>query len=86
MNITMNKEAFQTFIEAHQQEVTQIRNAACALHLSVGQTYDHTLPYGYHLCMVADAAIAYGHVPITTTASKMPDCPITTCANWPPTS
>ena len=38
----MNKETFQAFIEAHQQEITQIRNAACALHQNVGQTYDHT--------------------------------------------
>lgn len=68
----MNKEAFQTYIEAHQQEVTQIRNAACALHQSVGQTYDHTLPYGYHLCMVADAAITYGHETIATEEDILP--------------
>ena len=57
----MNKESFETFIKVHGQEIEDIRQAAWNLHESVGQTYDKTLPYGYHLSMVADTAILYGY-------------------------
>lgn len=68
----MKKELFQEFIRTHQQEIIAIRDAAYALHQSVGQIYDRDLPYGYHLCMVADAAMKYGHEIITDKTDILP--------------
>ncbi len=56
----MEKILYETFIANHTKEIENIRQAAWALHESVNQTYGDTLPYGYHLSMVADAAIKYG--------------------------
>ena len=41
--------------------VSAIREEACSLHESVGQTYGKNLPYGFHLCMVADTAMEFCH-------------------------
>lgn len=57
----MERKQFETFIENHAQTIEEIRKTAWALHESVNQTYDKTLPYGYHLSMVADAAMKYGY-------------------------
>lgn len=57
----MEKMTFDTFIKANAQVIDEIRNAACTLHESVGQTYDGCLPYGHHLSMVAETAINFGH-------------------------
>ena len=40
--------------------IEDIRRSAWELHERVGQTYDETRPYGFHLSMVADAAMHYG--------------------------
>lgn len=40
--------------------VAEIHREAWALHESVGQTYDDTHPYGFHLSMVAEAAMKHG--------------------------
>jgi len=56
----MEKEAFETYCEKCVAAIGEMRDAACKLHASVNQTYGGTLPYGHHLRMVADAAMAYG--------------------------
>ncbi len=57
----MEKHTFEACLEELQATIGEIKRAACELHDSVGQTYDKTLPYGHHLNMVAEAAMAYGH-------------------------
>ena len=57
----MEKTVFEAFIKDNAQKIQEIRTAAWELHQSVNQTYDKTLPYGFHLSMVADAAMKYGY-------------------------
>lgn len=57
----MKKETFDSYCSSHLAAIKKIKDAAWALHESVNQHYDDTLPYGYHLSMVADAAMKYGH-------------------------
>lgn len=68
----MKKETFEKLLHTYQEDITQIRHAACTLHQSVGQTYDHSLPYGHHLCMVADAVMNYGHEVLTREEDLLP--------------
>lgn len=56
----MTRESFDNYCHAHAVLIDSIRAAAWALHDSVNQTYDGTLPYGHHLSMVANAAMEYG--------------------------
>ena len=42
--------------------LTQIRLAAHELHQSVNQIYGDDLPYGFHLDMVVEGVICYGHL------------------------
>jgi len=55
----MKQEIFEDYCKEHSAAIKEIKDAACKLHESVNQWYDDTLPYGHHLCMVADAAMAY---------------------------
>lgn len=57
----MDSIRFADFIKEQSTLIDSIKDEAWTLHESVGQTYDHTHPYGLHLSMVADAAIRYGH-------------------------
>lgn len=57
----MKKEKFDRYCNSHSTAIEEIKTAAWALHASVNQTYDGTLPYGHHLSMVANAAIEYGY-------------------------
>lgn len=70
--MAMKKYTFETFIKANAQVVEEIRNTVWNLHESVGQTYDGNLPYGYHLSMVADAAMKYGHEVIENESDIIP--------------
>ena len=56
----MELQKYNDFLAANQETILAIRDAAFALHASVGQTYSGQLPYSYHLGMVADAAMKYG--------------------------
>lgn len=56
----MDKSTFQNLIEANSAIISAIRDSACKLHESVNQMYDGSLPYGFHLSMVADAALKWG--------------------------
>lgn len=68
----MKKETFDNYCSSHSTAIEEIKKAAWALHESVNQTYDDTLPYGYHLSMVADAAVAYGHEVIASEVDIVP--------------
>lgn len=57
----MNKSEFQAQIERQRPLIEAIRQRAHDLHQSVGQTYDKTLPYSFHLDMVAQAMADHGH-------------------------
>lgn len=57
----MERKIFDEILKVHSQVTDEIKAAAWALHESVGQTYDKSLPYGVHLSMVADVAMKYGH-------------------------
>lgn len=56
----MDKLAFENILQQKQNQLEEIRLSAWALHDSVGQHYDHEHPYGFHLSMVADAAMRHG--------------------------
>lgn len=56
----MTQNLFTQYLKQHADVIALIGEAACALHASVNQTYDETLPYGHHLTMVADAARKFG--------------------------
>lgn len=58
----MEKREFENALELHANVLTQIRESAHELHLSVNQTYGEGLPYGYHLDMVASFVSDYGYV------------------------
>ena len=58
----MTKEEFQQIQKKYAVQIEEIRQAAHALHQSVNQTYGDDLPYGFHLDMVAEGIITYGHL------------------------
>ena len=57
----MTKQGFQNCIEKYAKEIEQIKQSAHLLHKHVNQTYNKTLPYGFHLDMVVDSVYKYGH-------------------------
>ncbi len=68
----MKKEQFDAFVKAHGEVIEEIKRGAWELHASVGQTYDKKHPYGFHLSMVADAAMEYGCEVIAEEADILP--------------
>ncbi|MCF0196626.1 MAG: hypothetical protein HUK03_05255 [Bacteroidaceae bacterium] len=68
----MTREKFLSDIDRHHLAIAEIRESAWQLHASVGQTYDNTHPYGYHLSMVADAAVRFGHVVMADESDELP--------------
>lgn len=68
----MKRETFDNYCSLHSTEIEEIKTSAWALHESVNQTYDDTLPYGHHLSMVADAATKYGYEVITSEDDIIP--------------
>ena len=57
----MKRELFESALAENSALIGTIRERAHRAHHLVNQHYDHTLPYGHHLDMVADAVIKYGH-------------------------
>lgn len=57
----MKRETFDSYCGMLVAEIEEIKTSAWALHESVNQHYDDTLPYGHHLSMVAEAATKYGY-------------------------
>ena len=68
----MELQKYTDFLAANQETILAIRDAAFALHASVGQTYSGQLPYSYHLRMVADAAMKYGAEVVTDEQDILP--------------
>lgn len=58
---TMERDLFDSYCSSHSAAIEEIKTAAWALHESVNQRYDDTLPYGHHLSAVAGAAMKYGY-------------------------
>lgn len=56
----MSPEEFQKTIADNAETINAIIDSAHQLHASVNQHYDGTLPYGFHLDMVADSIYKYG--------------------------
>jgi len=58
----MTKEEFDEYREKYAQQIEAIRLAAHELHQSVNETYGDDLPYGFHLDMVVEGVVCYGHL------------------------
>lgn len=58
----MTKEEFQACQERYADKIEQMRKMAHELHQSVNQIYGDDLPYGFHLDMVVEGVICYGHL------------------------
>lgn len=56
----MEEKQFAAVLAREAGVIEAIRRSAWELHERVGQTYDDTHPYGFHLSMVADAVMQYG--------------------------
>ena len=57
----MERQWFDKWVKEHEGVLQNIRQAAHELHENVNQTYDGSLPYGFHLDMVVDSIYKYGH-------------------------
>jgi hypothetical protein len=58
----MTKKEFDAYREKYARQIDQIRQAAHELHQSVNEIYGDDLPYGFHLDMVVEGIICYGHL------------------------
>lgn len=58
----MEKEEFISYRQKYSKQIEEIKVAAHELHQSVNQTYGDNLPYGFHLDMVTEGVICYGHL------------------------
>lgn len=70
----MTREAFQKSLDEHAATIEEVRHRAHMLHNSVNQKYDRKHPYGYHLDMVAEAAMQYGHLVCQSEHDVLPIC------------
>ena len=68
----MLRATFLDLMKAQEATLTAIACAARDLHDSVNQKYNATLPYGYHLDMVARYAADYGHEVLADAADLLP--------------
>ncbi len=57
----MTKEEYQSYIERYNSIIEAFRQDAHNLHQRVNQIYGDHLPYGFHLDMVAEGVLRYGH-------------------------
>lgn len=68
----MTKEEFLAFQKKYARQIEQIGQSAHELHQSVNQTYGDDLPYGFHLDMVVEGIICYGHQVCTREEDVLP--------------
>lgn len=68
----MTQTDFRHTLDSMAEKIEQIRQSAHQLHKDVNQTYDDIHPYGYHLDMVADSVVKYGHEVCTATEDALP--------------
>lgn len=57
----MTQHEFQQCVNKYAQLIEAIKKSAHQLHEHVNQTYDKVHPYGFHLDMVVDSVLKYGH-------------------------
>ena len=72
VGIVMERGDFLDLLKQVSGTVSAIREEACSLHESVGQTYGKNLPYGFHLCMVADTAMEFCHAVLEDREDVLP--------------
>jgi hypothetical protein len=58
----MTKEDFQMFQEKYAAQIESIKQSAHDLHQSVNQMYGDNLPYSFHLDMVVEGIVKFGHL------------------------
>lgn len=58
----MERQEYETYLQKYAEQIERIRQSAHALHQRVNQTYGDSLPYGYHLDMVASGIRDFGHL------------------------
>ena len=58
----MEKQLFISIVERYYPWISCLEKAAFQIHDEVNQTYDHVLPYGFHLKMVASFVSRYGYL------------------------
>ncbi len=58
----MEKQLFISIVERYYPWVSRLEKAAFQIHDDVNQKYDHVLPYGFHLKMVASFVSRYGYL------------------------
>ena len=68
----MTKEEFGAYREKYAKQIEEIRFAAHELHQSVNEVYGDDLPYGFHLDMVVEGVICYGHLVCTAEDDVVP--------------
>ena len=58
----MEKQLFISIVERYYPWISCLEKAAFQIHDDVNQKYDHVLPYGFHLKMVASFVSRYGYL------------------------
>lgn len=58
----MEKQLFISIVERYYPWISRLEKAAFQIHDDVNQKYDHVLPYGFHLKMVASFVSRYGYL------------------------
>ena len=58
----MEKQLFISIVERYYPWISGLEKAAFQIHDDVNQKYDHVLPYGFHLKMVASFVSRYGYL------------------------
>ncbi|MCS3064662.1 HD domain-containing protein [Parabacteroides distasonis] len=58
----MEKQLFISIVERYYPWISCLEKAAFRIHDDVNQKYDHVLPYGFHLKMVASFVSRYGYL------------------------
>ena len=58
----MEKQLFISIVERYYPWISRLEKASFQIHDDVNQKYDHVLPYGFHLKMVASFVSRYGYL------------------------
>jgi len=58
----MDESVFRSAVASESVKIEKARDLAFSLHEKVGQNYGKNLPYSFHLQMVVDNVIQYGHL------------------------
>ena len=67
----MEKQLFISIVERYFHRISCLEKAAFQIHDDVNQKYDHVLPYGFHLVLVASFVSRYGYLVAESEADIM---------------